>query len=227
MYPEETAAVDQAFAYLSQAIASPPRRPSNNLTVTHVEAIIQILDRWPSSQRFPGALGFVPQLYIYGPNSITVIDLSRLLTGYCPDAFSTPGLRDRFFEALFKASEWTASWTVPLSKAKETNILLLFRTLANAFQEGTPIGDGTWVGQVNSYLRLYIYISTLYSLTLFQVFEALSQAPYASLTKAQRVALATILFKSVYIPLQLFFPCSHILRYAVSRVLLFERLWIL
>jgi len=32
-------------------------------------------------------------------------------------------------------------------------------------------------------------------LFLFQIFESLNQAPYVYLTKAQRVALATILFK--------------------------------
>jgi phospholipase A-2-activating protein len=77
-----------------------------------------------------------------------VIDLSRLVTGYCPEAFASSGLKERFFEALFKASDWTASWSLPLSKPKETNILLLFRTLANVFQEGTTIDDGAWVQQV-------------------------------------------------------------------------------
>jgi phospholipase A-2-activating protein len=153
MYPDELSAVDETFSYLSQAVAGKPS--SNKVTPVHVEALIQILTRWPSSQRFP------------------VIDLSRLVTGYCPDAFASPGLKERFFEALFTASDWTASWSVPLSKPKETNILLLFRTLGNVYQEGTTINDGAWVQQV---------------------FEALSQAPYLSLTKAQRVALATILF---------------------------------
>lgn len=70
------------------------------------------------------------------------------MAGYCPDAFASPGLKARFFDALFKASDWTASWSLPLSRAKETNILLLFRTLANVFQEGTIISDGAWVQQV-------------------------------------------------------------------------------
>ena len=78
----------------------------------------------------------------------SVIDLSRLVTGYYPDSLASPELKERFFEALFKASEWTGSWSLPLSKAKETNILLLFRTLANAFQEGTTVSDKAWVEQV-------------------------------------------------------------------------------
>ncbi|TFK42378.1 WD40-repeat-containing domain protein [Crucibulum laeve] len=154
MYPDEISAIDEAFNYLSQITATPPRHPSNSLSSAHVDAIIQILDRWPPSQRFP------------------VIDLSRLLVGFCPDAFNAQDVKNRFLEALFKAGEWTTPWTLPLSKPRETNILLLLRTLANAFQEGTPI-DGTWVAQA---------------------FEALSQVPYTSLNKTQRVALATVLF---------------------------------
>ncbi|EGN95604.1 hypothetical protein SERLA73DRAFT_95149 [Serpula lacrymans var. lacrymans S7.3] len=155
MYPEEHMMIDEAFTYLSQAISS-PTRPSSALGSPHVEAIIQILDRWPASQRFP------------------VMDLSRLVTAFCANAAAAPGGRERFFECLCKASDWTdVQRTKPFSKAQEINMLLLFRTLANAFQEGTPIADGRWVPQV---------------------FEALSQAPYNFLTKPQRVALATILF---------------------------------
>ncbi|KAF8163523.1 phospholipase A-2-activating protein [Crassisporium funariophilum] len=156
MYPDEINLLDEAFAYLSQVTVSPARPPSNSLTHVHVEAIIQILERWPSSQRFP------------------VIDLSRLLIGFCPDAFSAPDLRDKFSEALFKASEWSTPWTLPLSKARETNMLLLLRTLANAFQED-GITDAGW---------------------LARVLETLGQAPYTALTKTQRVALATVLFNA-------------------------------
>lgn len=56
MYPHEIVVVDEIFIYLSQITASPPQQPSKPLTHVHVEAIIQILDRWPSSQRFPSGL---------------------------------------------------------------------------------------------------------------------------------------------------------------------------
>jgi phospholipase A-2-activating protein len=154
MYPEEAASIDEAFTYLTEVTATPPRSPTTLLNSTHVETLIQVLDRWPLSQRFP------------------VIDLSRLLTGFCPEAFETPGLTQRFLDSLFKASDWDSSWALPLSKPRETNILLLFRTLANMFQEKVS-PNGVWVSKV---------------------FEALNAAPYASLNKAQRVALATILF---------------------------------
>jgi phospholipase A-2-activating protein len=56
MYPNEIVVVDEIFIYLSQITASPAQQPSKQLTHVHVEAIIQILDRWPSSQRFPSRL---------------------------------------------------------------------------------------------------------------------------------------------------------------------------
>ncbi|KAF8809106.1 PFU-domain-containing protein, partial [Phlegmacium glaucopus] len=184
MYPNEIAVVDEIFAYLSQITASPVRQPSKSLTHVHVEAIIQILDRWPSSQRFP------------------IIDLSRLLVGFCPDAFGVPGLRAKFTEALFNASEWSAGWTSPLSKARETNILLLLRTIANAFQEegGT---DAEWLGLI---------------------VETIGQAPYAALNKAQRVALATVLFniscENLQSPLQI--PVRDHLISLVAKILELE-----
>jgi len=57
-------------------------------------------------------------------------------------------MRERFFEALLKAANWTAPWTTPLPKYRETNVLLLLRTVANMFQDGSPIGEGTWVRDV-------------------------------------------------------------------------------
>ncbi|KAH7923472.1 PFU-domain-containing protein [Leucogyrophana mollusca] len=157
MYPEELMLIDESFTYLSQITSQPPHGTIPPLGAAHIETIIQILDRWPASQRFP------------------VIDLSRLVTAYFADAAAAPGARERFFECLFKASDWSSvvSRGKPLSKAQETNVLLLFRTVANCFQEGTPIADGQWVNQV---------------------FNALKQAPHELLTKTQRVAFATILF---------------------------------
>ncbi|KAG1823274.1 WD40-repeat-containing domain protein [Suillus variegatus] len=157
MYPEELEIVEEAFTYLSQVTSTPSQPSLPPLGGTHAEAIIQILERWPASQRFP------------------MMDLSRLVAAYCADASAVPGGRERFLASLFKASDWTEvrSHGKAMSKAQETNILLLFRTVANCFQEGTPVNEGQWVAQV---------------------FEALSHAPYALLTKVQRVALATILF---------------------------------
>jgi phospholipase A-2-activating protein len=54
MYPDEMKLIEQTFTYLSQALAVPPIPPTVDLTIHHTEAVIQILDRWPSFQRFPG-----------------------------------------------------------------------------------------------------------------------------------------------------------------------------
>ncbi|KAG2067056.1 PFU-domain-containing protein [Suillus decipiens] len=157
MYPDELATVEEAFTYLSQVTSTTSQPSLPPLGGTHADAIIQVLERWPASQRFP------------------MMDLSRLVAAYCADAAAAPGGRERFLASLFKASDWTEvrSHGKAMSKAQETNILLLFRTVANCFQEGTPVDEGQWVAQV---------------------FEALGDTPYALLTKVQRVALATILF---------------------------------
>jgi phospholipase A-2-activating protein len=78
------------------------------------------------------------------------MDLSRLVAAYCADASAVPGGRERFLASLFKASDWTEvrSHGKAMSKAQETNILLLFRTVANCFQEGSPVDQGQWVAQV-------------------------------------------------------------------------------
>jgi phospholipase A-2-activating protein len=78
------------------------------------------------------------------------MDLSRLVVAYCADAYAPPGRREQFFACLFKASDWTEvqSRAEAMSKAQQANILLLFRTIANCFQEGTPVAEGQWVAQV-------------------------------------------------------------------------------
>jgi len=154
LYPDEVNLIDEVFAYLNQALAGTPT-PQNISLIAHVDAIIQILDRWPLSQRFP------------------VIDLSRVLIAFRAGVPAPAGTRERLFRCLFKAAEWDGTWSLPLSKTKQTNILLLLRTISNAFQEGSPIAEGTWVNQI---------------------LEALGNGPYEAFNKLQRVALATILF---------------------------------
>jgi len=75
-----------------------------------------------------------------------VIDLARLLSAFCT------GLIDNstFFDALFRAAELsTYNTALPSSKTKETNVLLVLRTVANVLQEGTKIGDGAWIKEVS------------------------------------------------------------------------------
>jgi len=158
MYPDEIAHLEDAFAFLAQSTAG--KSPTVNLTSAHVETIVQILDRWPASQRFP------------------VIDLARLLSGFCADIidYST------FFDALLRASEITiGNGASSSSKAKETNVLLVLRTVANALQPGTKIGGGDWIEKI---------------------FEILSSASYERFTKGQSLALSTILFNFSCLALQ-------------------------
>lgn len=77
-----------------------------------------------------------------------VIDLSRLMMGFQSGDSAPAGKREEFFKCLFKASEWDGTWSLPLSKTKQTNILLLLRTIANAFPENALLNEGAWVKQV-------------------------------------------------------------------------------
>lgn len=83
-----------------------------------------------------------------------VIDLTRLLIAFRASVAGPAGIRERLFQCLFKAAEWDGTWSLPLSKTKQTNILLLLRTISNAFQDGSPIAEGGWVNQVWSHLYL-------------------------------------------------------------------------
>jgi hypothetical protein len=80
------------------------------------------------------------------PDISLVIDLARLLSGFCADRIDN----NAFFDALFRAAELD-NGTSSSSKAKETNVLLVLRTVANAFQEGTKTSDGAWIEKVHSH----------------------------------------------------------------------------
>ena len=75
-----------------------------------------------------------------------MIDLARLLSGFCADRIDN----NTFFDALFRAAELD-NGTSSSSKAKETNVLLVLRTVANAFQEGTKTSDSAWIEKVHSH----------------------------------------------------------------------------
>lgn len=136
----------------------------------------------------------------------TVLDLSRLIIAHAPESYAEPEFTTRFFNALFEGAEWSQPWTpLPLPKFRETNILLLFRALANAFKDDSTIGDGAWIKLVcfailvwSCGLRADGFALT--NATLFlQIFEKIQQAPYAAFTKPQtRMTLSTIYFKCAY-----------------------------
>jgi len=155
MYPDEIGYLEDAFTFLAQSTTG--KSSTVSLTSAHVETVVQILDRWPASQRFP------------------VIDLARLLSGFCPDLIDN-GI---FFDAMFRAAELSIYTSASSSsKAKETNALLVLRTVANTLQEGTDI---SWVEKI---------------------FGILNSAPYEKFTKGQRLALSSILFNFSCLALQ-------------------------
>jgi len=157
MYPDEIGHLEEIFTFLAQSTAG--RSPTVNLSSVHIETVVQILDRWPASQRFP------------------VIDLARLLSGFCADLVDN----STFFDALLRAAELSIDNNASSSsKVKETNVLLLLRTVANALQ-GTKIGDGGWIEKI---------------------FGILVSIPYEKFTKGQRLALSTVLFNFSCLALQ-------------------------
>lgn len=89
-----------------------------------VQLLISILERWHVSRRFP------------------VIDLARLVCAFSPGAYAGDGEGAAFFRALFVAAEWEQDWTAPLSKQRDTNVLLVLRAIANAAQYAS---NSDWV----------------------------------------------------------------------------------
>ncbi|THH03422.1 hypothetical protein EW145_g6267 [Phellinidium pouzarii] len=181
IYPPESTKLDEAYTFLSQAFSSPDNITAQPPNKTHLETILQVLERWPSSTRFPGMSSAFPSCKIFPTflppflslPSPAVIDLARLVSGYCPSAYADSAVAEQFFTSLLKAAEWDAPWETPIPKSRETNILLALRAVANALQEGTQPSTVDWV-----------------SLLLRDI----STAPYDVLMKNHRVTLATSLF---------------------------------
>ncbi|KAF8516963.1 phospholipase A-2-activating protein [Hysterangium stoloniferum] len=113
---QEMNVVDQAFDHLTYALGASSYPGHVPVAHEHVEVIMQIIDRWPSSQRFP------------------VLDLARLLIAICPSAYKGPGQALGFLNALLDAAEWSEPWRAQLPKSRETNTLLALRGVANAIQ---------------------------------------------------------------------------------------------
>jgi len=136
MYPQEVALLEEIFTYLTVSTPTPP----SSLTVAHIEAIMSILERWPTSQRFP------------------LIDLSRLVLAFCPKApFDTPGLKVSFIEALFASAGWSDGAQEAASmvgKVKETNTTLVLKALANAVGEGEGGNEAVvmWVRKILEFI---------------------------------------------------------------------------
>lgn len=78
-----------------------------------------------------------------------MIDLARLIVAFAPQSLhANAGLGDRFMDALLRATDWDEHWTPPMTKPKERNILLLLRSIANAFQENAKFANIAWALRV-------------------------------------------------------------------------------
>lgn len=71
------------------------------------------------------------------------------MIGFCSSAYSEPAFRQSFFRTLFRAAEWTEAWGSSLPRSRDTNVLLLLRGLANAFQDDTSLGDSVWAKEAS------------------------------------------------------------------------------
>ena len=171
MFPDELTYIEEIFLYLNEAVSDKPIT-APKLTSKHIEALKAVLDRWPAHVRFPRTsfLQFsMSQRTVKVPRCCTitarhhsfvltrrtssdtidschtVVDLSRLVIGYCAPTFADPALRQAFLASLFQAAEFNEPWRTPLPKSRETNVLLLLRATANLFQDGTSLtSDGDW-----------------------------------------------------------------------------------
>lgn len=151
MRANEEVLIEEVFTFLTQVTSNPPSPTSITLGKPHIEVIVSILDRWPAAQRFPGACCTQKSFEsIYIDILMVVMDLGRLVVAHCATTPATPRDREKFFDCLFTAADWSSfvSSETPVSKPHETNVLLLMRTIANYFQESIPINDGRWVHQV-------------------------------------------------------------------------------
>jgi phospholipase A-2-activating protein len=90
----------------------------------------------------------IPRHLSSNNSRVLVLDLTRLIVAYCPEVVKPAGLKERLFEALLKAADWTTPWVKSASKPAEMNVMLVFRALANVAQEGSGAADEPWLGQV-------------------------------------------------------------------------------
>jgi len=170
-FPEEITSFTDIFDYLTAITADEDLSNVVAPKRKHVETIINVLDKWPAIHRFP------------------LLDLVRLIAAYCPQPLNDASLHPQFLQALLRASDWDEDWTPPISKAKERNMLLLFRATANAFQENVRVGDSPWA---------------------LDIFNKLCNSLSELFTPAQRVVSATIMLNFSCITLRE--PCEPTLR---------------
>lgn len=78
---------------------------------------------------------------------LKVIDVARLISGYCPHFYADPSRAKIFFRALLDAADWSHQWETPIPKPRDTNVLLTLRSFANMVQESTAANSLDWLAE--------------------------------------------------------------------------------
>ena len=86
-----------------------------------------------------------PRFYL---PSCSVIDLLRLVLASNPAAFKATPDKGAVVDALLVTIEKDTPWETPLPKARETNLLLVLRTIANMFQTTSGPVPAPWTSKV-------------------------------------------------------------------------------
>ena len=105
-------------------------------------------------------------------------------------------------DSLLRASGWDGRWTPPMTKPKERNILLLLRTVANAFQGGVKFENIVWALKVLVLLIMRWELRIIPSNVLpfcKQIFK--EPLPNDLFTSPQKIVGSTLLLKCVNSPL--------------------------
>ncbi|KAF9520013.1 hypothetical protein BS47DRAFT_1370545 [Hydnum rufescens UP504] len=127
---EEQAAMDRAFAVITETSTDRLPRKSAELAATDVNTALRVAPRWPKEIRFP------------------VLDLARLISAYAPLSVTSASSGMAFVQTLLLSSGWSDTpWPTPVPKYTETNILLALRGIANLYQvkaDGSVVGLGDW-----------------------------------------------------------------------------------
>lgn len=101
---------EELYAFLTAAGEGRDHTPSPGSA--HIDAVVTVLNRWPSDRRWP------------------LIDLARLIAAYCGHGLSSYS-RAKFVGALCTAADWAGPWENPTPQ-RNTIVGLVLRAAANA-----------------------------------------------------------------------------------------------
>jgi phospholipase A-2-activating protein len=147
--PEESANLTEIFGALST-------NNTTSLTAQHVTLVSSVIERWPPAQAFPGT-PFLLLLITSYRHILLVIDLLRLVLANNPSAFKSVSSKDAVLSTLLKAIDVNAPWDAPLPKPRDTNLLLVLRTLANMFQAPSGLVPAPWTSTVSIFCDVWTF----------------------------------------------------------------------